>query len=244
MKYLASRFEKGKQWTEQFMTSKHRYTCLNGGLRDAHATLMSYDNFDNEEGAPHNPNPCLSLMLGILAHIFSWQIVDLLHPPKGIDQQWVNWRNRNWGSVAPVRKFHVGFSSSFAPWRHFLLIVDISLWPSRGFGSRAAEFTCCLWTVDVRWFVARSIVALFIMLCNDLEIYYWSDTAAMFLRWRPCWWSVRCCEVHLEFQLERGSLRNAPANSHVHWFRDYCHSPQVNGGQDHGETWVWILAWM
>ena len=75
MKYLASRFEKGKQWTEQFMTSKHRYSCLNGGLRDAHATLMSFDNFDNEEGAPRNPNPCLGLMLGILAHILGGKLL-------------------------------------------------------------------------------------------------------------------------------------------------------------------------
>ena len=59
MKYLASRFEKGKQWTEQFMMSKHRYACLPGGLSDAHSTTMG---FDVEEGVARNPNPCLGLI--------------------------------------------------------------------------------------------------------------------------------------------------------------------------------------
>jgi hypothetical protein len=54
MKYLAQRFEKGKEAVQTFLRQNHRYVKLDG-MSDAHGDLIQYQ---ADSGAPHANLAC------------------------------------------------------------------------------------------------------------------------------------------------------------------------------------------
>ena len=51
MKYLATRYQNGKAFTERYLTNHNRYVELPGGLSDAHGDLLK---IQTEQGAGSN----------------------------------------------------------------------------------------------------------------------------------------------------------------------------------------------
>ena len=57
LKYLAQRFEKGKDWVDDWMSTYHRYFLLPGGFGDEQAALIKFAH--GETDGPRNPDPLL-----------------------------------------------------------------------------------------------------------------------------------------------------------------------------------------
>lgn len=51
MLYLRNRYQRGKQWAEEWMERNHRYQCNEAvGLIDAHATQLQYQSRNGDGG--------------------------------------------------------------------------------------------------------------------------------------------------------------------------------------------------
>ena len=55
MKYLATRYQNGKQFVEGYLTEQNRYVELAGGLSDAHGDLLK---MQTDQGAGSNAPLC------------------------------------------------------------------------------------------------------------------------------------------------------------------------------------------
>ena len=73
LKYLAQRFEKGKAWVDDWMSTCHRYFLLPGGFSDVQAALIKFAH--GETDGPRNPDPLLDFTRRLTADLLHFVLI-------------------------------------------------------------------------------------------------------------------------------------------------------------------------
>lgn len=219
LKYLAQRFEKGKAWVDDWMSTNHRYFLLppGPGFSDVQAALVNFAHLGID--GPRNPNPLLDLKKTevhlptgtALLHCADRSIIDCDPVPGLCLSSWISVCGRHVAWLTFHLNSMIQVSKTSLLFRNY--IEHCSLHQTND------------WLTDLT--------------LNDswcLVILMWHHFDLLNARWFACRWNRGRSQNVVEFQSQRSLLYPPAPISHILRLGINCEAQEGNWRQIDGES--------